>query len=148
MRFANVSKLEAAESERRQAAAVSAIADAREAFLDWANDALAEGAARAGELEGIGFESAKDDVHSLFYDLKGAGGGVGLNLLSRIGSLGADFVRALEAPTPGATRLAAAHIAAAKGALAAGIEGDGGEAGDALIEKFKNAQAQLQSSTS
>ena len=55
MRFANVSKLEAAESERRQAAAVSAIADAREAFLDWANDALAndalaEGAARAGEL--------------------------------------------------------------------------------------------------
>ena len=55
MRFANVSKLEAAESERRQAAAVSAIADAREAFLDWANDALAEGAARAGELEGIGF---------------------------------------------------------------------------------------------
>ena len=73
MRFANVSKLEAAESERRQAAAVSAIADAREAFLDWANDALAEGAARAGELEGIGFESAKDDVHSLFHDLKGAG---------------------------------------------------------------------------
>ena len=114
MRFANVSKLEAAESERRQAAAVSAIADAREAFLEWANDALAEGAARAGELEGTGFESAKDDVHSLFHDLKGAGGGVGLNLLSRIGSLGADFVRALEAPTPGATRLAAAHIAAAK----------------------------------
>lgn len=148
MRFANVSKLEAAESERRQAAAVSAIADAREAFLEWAKDALAEGAVRAGELEGTGFESAKDDLHFLFHDLKGAGGGVGLNLLSRIGSLGADFVRSLDAPTPGATRLAAAHIAAAKGVLAAGIEGDGGDAGDALIEKLKNAQVQLQSSAS
>ena len=34
MRFANASKLEAAESERRQAAAVSAAADARAAFLE------------------------------------------------------------------------------------------------------------------
>ena len=148
MRFANVSKLEAAESERRQVAAVSAIEDAREAFIEWANEALAEGAVRAGELEGTGFESAKDDVHSLFHDLKGAGGGVGLNLLSRIGSLGADLMRTLEDPTPGATRLAAAHIAAAKGVLAAGIEGDGGDAGDALIEKRKNAQAQLHNSAS
>ena len=56
---------------------------------------------RAGELEGTDFESAKDDVHSLYHDLKGAGGGVGLDLLSRIGVLGADFIRALEAPTWG-----------------------------------------------
>lgn len=34
MRFANASKLEAAEIERRQAAAVSAAADARAAFLE------------------------------------------------------------------------------------------------------------------
>ena len=148
MRFANVSKLKAAESERRQAAAVSVVADAREAFLKRAKDALEEGAERVGKLEGTGFESAKDEVHSLFHDLKGAGGGVGLNLVSRTGSLGADFVRSLDAPTPGATRLAAAHIAAAKGVLAAGIEGDGSDAGDALIEKLKNAQAQLQNSTS
>jgi hypothetical protein len=45
-------------------------------------------------------------------------------------------------------RRAAAHIAAAKGVLAAGIEGDGSDAGDALIEKLKNAQAQLQNSAS
>jgi len=65
--------------------------------------------------------------------------------LSRIGSLGADSVRALEAPTPGATRIAV-DIAAAKVVLAAGIEGDGGEAGDASIEKPKNAHNQLQMS--
>jgi hypothetical protein len=148
MRFANVSKLEAAESESRQAVAVSAIADAREAFLESANDALEKSCERAGELEGTGFDGAKDDVHSLFHDLKGAGGGVGLNLLSQIASLGADFVRSLDAPTPGASRRAAAHIAAAKGVLSAGIEGDGGDAGDVLIEKLKNAQAQLQNSAS
>ena len=34
MRFANVNKLEAAESECRQVAAVSAIAEAREAFIE------------------------------------------------------------------------------------------------------------------
>lgn len=143
MRFANVSKLEAAESERRQAAAVSAIADAREAFVEWANDALTTGADRVGDLEGDGFASVKDEVHSLFHDLKGAGGGVGLNLLSSIGALGADFVRNLEAPAPGAARVAAAHIAAAKGVLAAGIEGDGGDAGKALIAKLETAAAQF-----
>ena len=66
--------------------------------------------------------------------------------MSRIGSLGADFVRALEAPTPGATRIAVAHIAAGKGVFAAGIGGDGGEAGDVLIEKLKNAHNELQMS--
>jgi hypothetical protein len=143
MRFANVSKLEATESERRQAAAASAIADARKALVEWADEALTTGAARSAELEGPKFAAAKEDVHSLFHDLKGAGGGVGLNLLSRIGANGADFVRSLEAPAPGVARVAAAHFAAAKGVLSAGVEGDGGAAGDALIAKLQAAQAQL-----
>ena len=53
---------------------------------------------------------------------KGAGGGFGFNPLSQVGSLGADFVLAIEVPTPAATRNAVAYIGAAEGALAAGIE--------------------------
>ena len=103
---------------------------------------MTTGADRVGDLEGDGFASAKDEVHSLFHDLQGAVG-VGLNLLSSIGALGADFVRNLETPAPGVAGVAAAHIAAAKGVLAACIEGDGGDAGKALIEKLETAAAQF-----
>lgn len=139
MRFANVSELSAAENDRRNAAAISAIADARKAFIEWAAQALADGATHAAALDKPEFRVAAEELHSVFHDLKGAGGGVGLDLLSSIGGSGAEFIRALQKPSEGAARVATAHLSAAKGVLAAGIQGDGGETGAALLKKLQIA---------
>lgn len=142
MRFANVSELTAEESDRRSAAAAAAIADAREAFIEWAEKALTDGAVHAAALDKPEYQVAAEQLNSVFHNLKGAGGGVGFDLLSSIGALGSDFVRALQKPSTGAARIAAAHLAAGKGVLAAGIQGAGGATGAALLEKLRIAQSQ------
>ena len=113
------------------------LGEAKTAFIDWAVRSLAEVKPKAGRLSGPDFVRARDEVFAIFHDLKGAGGGVGMELISDIGDSGCLFLRKLEAPSALAAKVAQAHIAAAEGVIAAGIHGDGGAAGEALAEKLR-----------
>ncbi len=113
------------------------LGEARSAFVDWARRALENVKAPASELGSEDYAKARDEVFAVFHDLKGAGGGVGMELMSEIGASGCAFLRAYEQPNEYAVKVAKAHIAAAEGVLAADIRGDGGEAGRALAAKLR-----------
>jgi hypothetical protein len=89
---------------------------------------LAEVKPKAGLLSDSGFESARDEVFAIFHDIKEAGGGVGMELVSDIGASGCSFLQILVAPGALVAKVALAHIAAVVGVIAARIHGDGGEA--------------------
>lgn len=113
------------------------LADARAVFIEWADNALKEASGQVDDLAGPEFAAARDAIFGVFHDVKGAGGGVGLDLMSDIGASGCDFLRELDAPSRKAAKVVKAHIVTAQGVLAAGIDGDGGAAGQALAEKLR-----------
>lgn len=110
---------------------------AKEAFIEWARPALADAKAASPRLAKKDFAAARDEIFAVFHDLKGGGGGVGLSLISEIGDSGCCMLRDLDAPNARAVKVIQAHIAAAEGVFAAGIEGDGGEAGEMLAQKLR-----------
>jgi len=113
------------------------LAEAERAFVDWARKALKTVRPRVAELAGSSFEPAREAIFSVFHDLKGAGGGVGMDLMTEIGESGCAYLRHFDSPSKRAAKIAAAHVAAAEGVLAARIKGDGGAAGRQLIEKLR-----------
>ncbi len=120
---------------------MSALLDeAKREFAKWARDAL-RGA--HGELEGFEdaahADEAKAALFGVFHDLKGSAGGVGYDLLSKIGESCCSYLRG-EAPLDRqAPKIVRAHIVAAEGVLAAGVEGDGGAVGAAVLQKLRAA---------
>lgn len=110
--------------------------EAKAAFVDWAKQAMIAARSAAPGLAGDGFAAAREIVATAFHDMKGGGGSVGFDLLSRIGASACDLLDRESAPSQHAVRAANAHIVAAEGVLAAGIEGDGGAAGVELIDKL------------
>ena len=119
----------------------SLLAEAENAFYDWARKALSDVKPHAEELSGAQFEGARDSIFSVFHDLKGAGGGVGITLMTEIGESGCEYLRHMNQPSDKARRVLMAHITAAEGVLAAKIRGDGGPIGRALLAKLKSAAA-------
>ena len=117
------------------------LAEAENAFIEWSRKALADVKPKAEMLDGPAFAEARDAIFAVFHDLKGAGGGVGIALMTDIGESGCNYLRHMSEPSEKASKVMAAHIAAAEGVLAAGIRGDGGPAGRALLSKLKAATA-------
>ena len=113
------------------------LAEAREAFVDWAKRSLGKSKSAAKGLAGDDFAASLETVLDTFHDLKGGGGGVGLSLMSSIGDSACGYLRKLEAPSDHAAKVVEAHIVAAEGVLAAGIEGDGAAAGASLTAKLR-----------
>jgi len=113
------------------------LAEARAAYVAWAERHLAEIRPTAAAIAGDGHAAARQAVLEIFHDLKGGGGAVGLPLLSEIGASACAYLRQLDAGGDRPARVVAAHVAAAEGVLAAGVEGDGGPAGAALLEKLR-----------
>lgn len=116
------------------------LGEAKLEFAKWARDALRGAHA---ELEALGdaehAAEAKAAIFGVFHDLKGSAGGVGYDLLSKIGESCCGYVRAASLPDRQAAKIVRAHIVAAEGVLAAGVEGDGGAVGAAMLQKLRAA---------
>lgn len=114
-----------------------ALAEARATYLAWIAAELetSKSAARALGVNGRSAES--DAVFGFFHDLKGVGGSVGLELLGAIGQSACSYLRVTDGVADRAPAVMLAHLSATEKVVAAGIRGDGGPAGEALLQKLK-----------
>lgn len=117
------------------------LAEARAAYVEWARRHLAEIRPRTAEIAGDGHAAARQAIFEVFHDLKGGGGSVGLPLLSDIGASACAYLRGLDGGGERPAKVVEAHVLAAEGVVAAGVEGDGGPAGAALLDKLRRISA-------
>lgn len=113
------------------------LGEAREAYLEWFRVQLEPVKAAAQKLGASDHEAAWKTVFNFFHDLKGGGGSVGLDLLSAVGASACGYLRKIDSSDDRAANVTLAHVAISEKIVAAGIRGDGGQAGAALIARLQ-----------
>ena len=117
------------------------LAEAREGFLAWSAGAVADAKKAAPGLATDAFAEAWEVVFGVLHDCKGGGGSVGLDLVTAIADNGCRYLKGQKAADAKVAAAAAAHLSAVEGVLRSGIVGDGGAAGQRLLEKLRSMTA-------
>jgi len=113
------------------------LAEARAAYIEWIAAEMETANSAARTLDGAGRSASWDTVFGFFHNLKGGGGSVGLELLSAIGASACNYLRSMDGGAERAPAVMLAHLSATQKVANAGIRGDGGSAGQALMQKLK-----------
>lgn len=114
------------------------LAEAREGFLAWSVGALSDAKRAAPGLATDAFSEAWEVVFGVLHDCKGGGGSVGLELVTAIADNGCRYLKTRKSADASVSAVATAHLSAIEGVLQAGIAGDGGAAGQRLLEKLRS----------
>lgn len=84
----------------------------------------------------------RDRAYGIAHNIKGQGDSFGYPLMTGVGVSLLALLRGSETRDERVIRIAEAHLAAMRTIMGNGIEGDGGETGQALIERLSGLSAQ------
>jgi hypothetical protein len=121
------------------AAAESAIAALAEKYVVWVRDDLTAARAafaKAGETLPDNSE-AIGEIFAVCHNIKGQGSSFGYQLMTNIGGSLCDYIRDCEPTSEAGLKVIEAHLAALEFVIDREIKGDGGDAGQGLIDKLK-----------
>ena len=127
------------EHDAAVAAAEAAVAALSENYVVWVADDLT--AARAAFVKA--HETLPDnseavaEIFRIGHNVKGQGGFFGYQLMTNIGASLCDYIRDGAPVSQARLKVIEAHLAALEFVIERKIEGDGGEAGQGLIDKLK-----------
>ena len=97
--------------------------------IDQKIDALEKGQGRLDEV--------MDYIRREIHNIKGQGSSFGYQLMTNIGGSLCDYIRDCEPTSEAGLKVIEAHLAALEFVIDREIKGDGGDAGQGLIDKLK-----------
>jgi len=136
---AKVGKAPPGDAEAVFAAADKAVMQKAGVFLDHARGELATMRTALHQAVTVAEKRAEslDRVYTIAHDLKGQGSSFGYNLITRVGGLLCQYLKARRANDAQGLRVTAAHIEALSLIVEHRIGGDGGKLGGEMVERLE-----------
>lgn len=125
--------------------AEQAIAAMGDQYLDWVQEDLAKIDAAYKDLSASGSDAEElDRVFQVAHDMKGQGGSFGFDLITAIGDQLCRMIEKMDGEAGSAEINAiGVHIDAMKMVIAQDMKGDGGEAGDQILDGLEKVMEKV-----
>jgi chemotaxis protein histidine kinase CheA len=118
--------------------AEAVIADLGDDYIKWVNEDLLSIQKASDSLQD-GAGDAKDVLEKIFriaHDMKGQGGSFEYNLITAVGDSLCRFIEKMESPSSSDTEVIQIHIDTMKMIISQEMKGDGGAAGETLLNSL------------